>query len=106
MGASARDQITELVGVKPWKLNPSDVLPISRPRFAWCSFARQDLPGLVWEDRGAYFEAKCSGGSLALDQWLRPGWTWAEADSETRFPTFMKSIVAFVLHTPFLAQTT
>ena len=93
MDRSARDQITELVGVKPWKLNPPEALPFSRPRFTWCSFARQDLPGFVWLDRGPYFELVTTGGAVALGQWLRPVWSWPGEGEGARFPTFIKAIV-------------
>ena len=92
MDVSARDQITELIGVKPWKLNPSDVLPISRPRFTWCSFPRRELPGLEWADRGGYFEVSCSGGQVLTEQWIRPEWSWPGESEGTVFATFMKSI--------------
>ena len=92
MDVSARDQITELIGVKPWKLNPSDVLPISRPRFTWCSFPRRELPGLEWADRGGFFEVRCSGGHVPTEHWIRPDWTWTGDGEGAVFPTFMKAI--------------
>ena len=92
MDVSARDQITTLTGTKPWRLNPADILPISRPRFAWTSFPRCQLPGTTWLDREGYFDLQLSGDSVASDQWLRAGWTWEPADPTTKFPTFMKSI--------------
>ena len=92
MDVDARDQITTLTGAKPWRLNPSDVLPISRPRFAWTSFPRALLPGTSWHDREGYYDLQLRGDGISSSQWLREGWSWEPADSATKFPTFMKSI--------------
>ena len=37
MDPSARDEISFHLGFEPVRLDPSDVLPFSRPRFAWTS---------------------------------------------------------------------
>lgn len=35
MDADARDAISALFGVVPYKLDPREQVPMSRPRFAW-----------------------------------------------------------------------
>ena len=92
MDVSAMDEITTLTGTKPWRLNPADILPISRPRFTWTSFPRAQLAGIRWQDRGGYFELELSGEGISPSQWLRPGCLWEPLDPTTKFPTFMKSI--------------
>ena len=61
MDKEAAHEISMALGVKPFKLQSSDAVPISRPRFCWTN---KDLPwmnGVTILDKGDYFEvvAEC-----------------------------------------------
>ena len=91
MDEEARHTISDELGIAPVKLDPSDAMPISRPRFAWCSVSLYEMEGLhLWTERD-YFRAYVDAGDLQQSQWIRPGWSW-NAPAGTVFPTFMKSI--------------
>lgn len=83
--------ISDHLHVCPIRLEPADILPVSRPRFAWCSECLYEMEGLeIWREK-EYFRAYASGEGVSLQQWIRPGWSW-NAPEGTCFPTFMKSI--------------
>ena len=91
MDETARQTISSELEVSPIKLDPSNVLPYSRPRFAWSSETLFEMEGLqLWTEK-EYVRAYMSGPGVENHQWIRPGWTW-EAHHDVRLPTFMKSI--------------
>lgn len=91
MDESARLEISGELGISPIKLDPSDMMPYSRPRLAWCSEPLYEMEGVqLWKER-EYTRAYLSGGTLVNAQWIRPGWTW-DPPLGTCFPTFMKNI--------------
>eukprot|EP00435_Cladocopium_sp_Y103_P038382 s3254_g10.t1 len=91
MDESARRSISDELGICPIKLDPADVLPNSRPRFAWSSEPLYEMEGLqLWKEK-EYVRAYVSADPIRVEQWIRPGWRW-EAPEGTCFPTFMKSI--------------
>ena len=92
MDAAARQEISKELDVQPVKLDPSDNMPFSRPRLAWCSEALYPMDGLTLEEENDYIRAYAEGPEIKEQQWIRPGWKWQPEDARTRFPTFMKSI--------------
>ena len=92
MDAEARQAISEHLDVQPVKLDPSDILPFSRPRLAWCSEQLFPMEGLTLEWEGDYVRAWTEGTPVETSQWIRPGWKWDHEDGGSPFPTFMKSI--------------
>ena len=92
MDVQARHEITQLVGSRPWKLDPRDVLPISRPRLAWTSFQPQNFEGMKCEDKGEFVEISMEAPGLQPRQWLEPGWQWGNGETQLPFPCFMKAI--------------
>ena len=91
MDEDARHAISSALEICPIKLDPSDSLPVSRPRFAWCSETLYEMEGLeLWTEKD-YVRAYTSADPVSDEQWIRPGWTWG-APTGTCFPTFMKSI--------------
>ena len=92
MDAEARRTISEHLEVAPVKVDPSDTLPMSRPRLGWCSepvYAMENLE--LWQE-GDVTRAYVSGASVETRQWIRPGWSWPSEESGVAFPTFMKCI--------------
>lgn len=91
MDEGARHTISKELGVAPVKLDPSDAMPNSRPRFAWCSVPLYEMEGIeLWTEMD-YFRAYVQAGALQNSQWIRPGWSW-NAPAGTIFPTFMTAI--------------
>lgn len=91
MDEEARMAISDELEVAPVKLDPSDCLPYSRPRFAWCSETLYEMQGIqLWTEK-EYLRAYLDGPPVSNSQWIRPGWSW-EAQSGVAFPTFMKAI--------------
>ena len=93
MDESARRTISEYLDVIPIKLDPADILPYSRPRFAWCSEQLHSMPGVeLWTEKEYVRAYLSSDVILEESQWIRPGWSWPQGDGNNKFPTFMKSI--------------
>ena len=46
MDVEARDEISAALGTEPYKVQCSDAVPISRPRFCWLSEELEALPGI------------------------------------------------------------
>ena len=92
MDPHARNTISECLEVMPVKLDPSDSLPFSRPRFAWCSEPLLAMPGLELWPEDNYVRAWVTEGQMETHQWIRPGWRWNGEDSGAHFRTFMKAI--------------
>ena len=91
MDEDARMAISDELEVAPIKLDPSDCLPISRPRLAWCSETLYEMAGVqLWQER-EYVRAYLEGPAVSTQQWIKPGWKWY-APKGTCFPTFMKAI--------------
>lgn len=91
MDEDARMAISDELKICPIKLDPADVLPNSRPRFAWSSEPLYEMEGLtLWKEK-EYVRAYATSMAVETEQWIRPGWRW-EAPQGTCFPTFMKAI--------------
>ena len=91
MDADARQEISYHLDVQPIKLDPSDILPFSRPRLAWCSEPLYPMEGLELSIEGDYVRAWTSGQGVNTSQWIRPGWCWDHETHGAPFPTFMKA---------------
>ena len=90
MDPEARDQISALVGVLPYKLDPSCQVPNSRPRFCWTSISLERAPGLVLTSHEGYTLVQVDGTWPRSTQWMTEG--WEQADDSVIYPTFMKAI--------------
>ena len=93
MDEEARKTISDYLEVAPIKLDPADSMPVSRPRFAWCSVPLYQMQGLELHEEKEYVRAYTHfDTTLQTSQWIRPGWSWNGGGGEVVFPTFMKSI--------------
>eukprot|EP00438_Fugacium_kawagutii_P009174 Skav206215 [mRNA] locus=scaffold1844:512197:519913:- [translate_table: standard] len=90
MDVSARDEISELLGSRPYKLDPQHQVPLSRPRFAWVSFPLWDTEDVRLIDKGGYIEVMISTGWPDSITWLKPG--SVETSEGVVYPCCMKSI--------------
>ena len=90
MDGDARDSISKLLGVKPYRVDPCNQAPMSRPRYCWTSLEVFPVDGIWISDRGAYFEMEVAGMWPSGKQWLDEG--SAETHPGVIYPTCMKSI--------------
>eukprot|EP00435_Cladocopium_sp_Y103_P017786 s1144_g4.t1 len=92
MDTEAALEISQHFGVVPYKVQSSDAVPISRPRFCWTNSEMPLLPGVIVKDKGYYKELTAKATYPELSQWLEPGTTWAGAAHHAVLPTCMKCI--------------
>ena len=90
MDPDARDEISSVLEVLPLRLDPADVLPYSRPRFAWISEEPSRTEGCELVQREGFVEVTMTATGVAEAQWIQPGWN--RVDPSCPLPTFMKSI--------------
>ncbi len=87
MDLSALHEISSHLGVKPYRVQSSDAVPMSRPRLCV-----PQLPGVKMEDKGYYVMIVLVNPYPKISQWIRPDSYWAGQDAGTVLPTCMKSI--------------
>ena len=93
MDEEARWTISKELDITPIKLDPSDITPISRPRFAWVSEEVRQMSGVeLWTEKEYVRAYLHSEVKLHDQQWIRPGWSRNTEDETVKFPTFMKAI--------------
>lgn len=92
MDVEVRDQISDLLGVTPYKVDPSRQVLNSRPRFCWTNQSMEELEGLRLWDYGGYTEIEVDGEWPDPRQWITPD--WVQDDPTAVYPTFMKAITA------------
>eukprot|EP00438_Fugacium_kawagutii_P007120 Skav222893 [mRNA] locus=scaffold1102:245989:248623:- [translate_table: standard] len=93
MDVSARDEISEIVGSIPYKLDPRNQVPMARPRFCWTDLELWEIEGLKLHHKDGYVEVEIDG------TWPDPR-AWLDNDSyqnddQVIYPTCMKSIPRF-----------
>ena len=91
MDVDVRDEISRLLQVIPYRLNPVNQVPNSRPRFCWTSVTLPRHPTMLLQRRNGYINVEIDGQWPEPSQWLSPG--WEQADPSAIYPTFMKAIV-------------
>ncbi len=92
MDCEACREISSHLGVKPYKVQCSQAVPISRPRYCWTNTILPDLPGIKVVNKGDYFEIYAESPYPEVGQWLEPGCEWPDNGGDSVFPTCMKSI--------------
>eukprot|EP00435_Cladocopium_sp_Y103_P024553 s1957_g6.t1 len=92
MDASAEQEITKALGVKPLRLDPSDLVPIHRPRFCWTNAELSPVEGVTLEEKERWIVVHMEGTWPQLEQWLQPGAEWPGFHQGAILPTCMKSI--------------
>ena len=90
MDVEARDQISELVGEIPYRLDPSAQVPMSRPRFCWTDVEIFETDEICLTEEPGYVRMDVAGSWPAANTWLDEKST--QMDPTTIYPTCMKSI--------------
>ena len=92
MDTSALKEISNHLGVKPYRVQSSDAIPMSRPRLCWTNVSVPRLPGVKVEDKGLYFLITMENEYPITSQWIRPDSEWPGSNYGAILPTCMKSI--------------
>ena len=79
MDREACKEISSHLGVRPYKLQCSQAVPISRPRYCWTNTDLPDLPGIKVVDKGDYLEIHAEAPYPEVHQWLEGGCVWARS---------------------------
>lgn len=90
MNGDVRDEISALLEVEPYRLDPRKQVPNSRPRFCWTSLDLTGFPGLTLVQKEGLVEVVVEGEWPLPCQWIEPG--WKQNDPLAVYPTFMKAI--------------
>ena len=90
MDMCARDEITNLLGVTPIKLDPGNQIPMNRPRFCWTTVAIFETEEIWLEEKSGYLELSVEESWPEAEQWLTEG-CW-QLDASVTYPTCMKAI--------------
>ena len=92
MDESAEGEISTALGVKPWRLDPADAVPIHRPRLCWTNTQLEAMEGAWYQEKERWVEISLWHEYPQLDQWLEPGAEWPGFHEGAILPTCMKSI--------------
>ena len=92
MDVAAEREISETLGIKPWRFDSADVVPVHRPRFCWSNTELTDMGGVEVKEKDRWWEIKFSHNYPALDQWVEEGCVWPGFSEGAVLPTCMKAI--------------
>ena len=90
MDASARNEISNILGCEPYRLDPSRQVPMSRPRLCWTDVFVFETEGVQLRKCDGYTEMILEGEWPHPKQWLNPG--ASQVDPEVIYPTCMKCV--------------
>lgn len=92
MDRSAAEEVSQALGVIPYRLQCSQAVPISRPRYCWTNLQLPLLAGVFVSRKEYYIDVEAPAPYPQLDQRLTEGHRWDGADEGEVFPTCMKCI--------------
>ena len=90
MDNTARDEISELLGVTPYRVDPIRQVPLSRPRFCWTSLKVFEVEGLSLVQKVGYTDMVVEGTWPAVEDWIDEG--SIPFEENVIYPCCMKSI--------------
>ena len=93
MDVEAEQEISNVLGRKPFRVDSSDVVPIHRPRFCWSNVRVQKIEGVTLVEKARWIEVTFDHPYPNSDTWLEEGSYWPGEGWGTVFPTCLKSIV-------------
>lgn len=92
MDKEAAAEISAYLGCQPYRVQCSQAVPISRPRYCWSNVEIANLPGICLKRGDGYVEIIAGAPWPSLGQWITPGFWWDRESYDTIFPTAMKAI--------------
>ena len=72
MDVSARNEISELLGVEPYRVDPILQAPLSRPRFCWTSLEIFEVENIELAPRQGYVDMTVRGTWPDVQDWIDP----------------------------------
>ena len=93
MDVGAEQQISQIFGRKPFRVDSSDVVPIHRPRFCWTNVGITRIPGVELEEKPRWVEVSFDHSYPPTSAWLEEECVWEGGHYGVVFPTCLKSIV-------------
>eukprot|EP00438_Fugacium_kawagutii_P000055 Skav215901 [mRNA] locus=scaffold1542:116365:121392:- [translate_table: standard] len=91
MDREAEQEISKVLGCKPYRVDSVQAVPLHRPRFCWTNVPIQPIDDVTLEEKQHWVEVNLCHEYPLSSQWLSPGAVWPFAGS-VAFPTCMKSI--------------
>ena len=92
MDVAAEQEISATLGIKPWRFDSADVVPVHRPRLCWSNTELTEMGGVDFVEKERWWEIKFSHEYPATEQWIEEGWSWPGFDEGAILPTCMKAI--------------
>lgn len=92
MDKEAAAEISQSLGVFPYKVQCSDAVPISRPRFCWTNREVSGLAGVRVVRKEGFWEIIAEAPYPLLHQWIREDSEWPGHEQGHVLPTCMKAI--------------
>ena len=92
MDKEAEEEISRVLGVKPWLMDSADAVPVHRPRFCWTNVEWQEIEGVEAEEMARWWKVSMVHDYPQLEQWLSEGAEWPGYWNGNILPTCMKSI--------------
>lgn len=90
MDVSARDQISSLLGVTPYKIDPRLQVPMARPRFCWTNCEVINMDNVHFVAQSGYTVIEMEGSWPDSKAWLDE--ESFQYDEQVIYPTCMKAI--------------
>eukprot|EP00435_Cladocopium_sp_Y103_P066273 s1586_g28.t1 len=91
MDQSAEQEISQVLGCRPLRFDPCDVVPIHRPRLCWSNTDLAPMDGVELEEKQRWVEVHFSHPYPDLSQWLEPGAEWPGYEEGAVLPTCQAS---------------
>ena len=93
MDEDAAREISAELGCIPYKLDPSQAVPMRRPRFCWSTESLEGLFPDVTLSQGRYWvDVHAEAPYPELGDWVEPGFSWKGGEQGYILPTCLKSI--------------
>ena len=92
MDQEAEQEISSVLGVRPWRLDSYESVPIHRPRFCWTNQRLFDFEGMWYEEKERWYEIHLPHDYPLTSQWIEEGAEWPGYEQGAVLLTAMKAI--------------
>ncbi len=94
MDYEAAQTISRILKTEPYAVDCRNAVPMSRPRYAWCSeLVEGTMEGLEIHQRQYWKELRAEAPYPPVEAWIEDGREWEGEQGGAVFPTCMKAIV-------------
>ena len=92
MDIAAEQEISALLGRKPFRVDSADCVPLHRPRFCWANLKPFEIEGVSLKEMDRWIEVTMAHCYPLTEDWLEEGAVWEGESQQAILPTCMKSI--------------